>query len=45
MLDKLKHGYYKVKDVVEDISYKVPDGLWFIIKCSVISIVWITLIC
>ena len=45
MLDKLKQGYEKVKDVIEDISYKVPDGLWFIIKCSVITIIWITIIC
>jgi len=45
MLDKLKHGYNKVKDVLEDISYNIPAGLWFIIKCSVITIIWITIIC
>ena len=44
MLDKLKHGYEKIKDVIEDISLSVPDGMWFVIKCSVISIIWITLI-
>jgi len=44
MLDKLKHGYDKIKDVIEDIAFKIPDGMWFVIKCSVISIIWITLI-
>jgi len=45
MLDKIKHGYEKIKDVIEDISYNIPSGLWFVIKCSAISVVWIILIC
>jgi hypothetical protein len=34
----------KIKDKYEDLMYMIPDGMWFVIKCSVISIIWITLI-
>lgn len=34
----------KIKDMYEDLTYKIPDSMIFIIKCSVICIIWITLI-
>ncbi len=34
----------KIKDIYEDMMYSVPDWAKFIIKCSIISIVWIILI-
>ena len=45
MLDKLKHGYDKIKDVIEDIAYNIPNGMWFIIKSSLICLFWIILVC
>ena len=44
MLDTVKHGFKKVSKSLQDILYNVPEGLMFVIKCSVISIIWITLI-
>lgn len=40
MLDTIKHGLNKIKDLMPNI----PEGLMFIIKCSVICIIWITII-
>ena len=40
MLDTIKHGFNKIKDIMPNI----PEGLMFIIKCSVICIIWITII-
>lgn len=35
----------KIKDKYLDLKLMIPDGMWFVIKCSVISIVWIIIIC
>ena len=40
MLDTIKHGLNKIKDLIPNI----PESLMFIIKCSVICIIWIALI-
>jgi len=40
MLDTIKHGLNKIKDLMPNI----PEGLMFVIKCSVICIIWITII-
>lgn len=45
MLDKLKQGYEKVKDVIEDITYNIPSKMLFIIQCSLICLFWIILVC
>ena len=44
MLDTIKHGTKKVSKTIQDIFYNVPDGLMFIIKCSLISMFWILLL-
>jgi hypothetical protein len=37
--------FEKAKDKYEDLMFMIPDGMKFIIKCSIISIIWIILIC
>ena len=44
MLDTIKNGFNKMKDVIEDLSYNIPDWLIFTIKVSVICVAWIFLI-
>ena len=44
MLDTIKHGIKKINKVLQDIFYNVPDGLMFIIKCSLITMFWILLV-
>ena len=34
----------KVKEKVEDIKYSIPDWGLFVIKVSIISIIWIVII-
>tara|TARA_R100000963_G_C4635913_1_gene100038 strand:- start:391 stop:528 length:138 start_codon:yes stop_codon:yes gene_type:complete len=44
MLGTIKNGCNKMKDVIEDLSYNIPDWLIFTIKVSVICVAWIFLI-
>jgi len=44
MLDTIKHGIKKVNKTLADILYDVPNGIMFLVKCSVITIFWITVI-
>ena len=44
MLDTIKNGFNKMKDVIEDLSYNIPNWLIFTIKVSVICVAWIFLI-
>tara|TARA_R100001244_G_scaffold35199_1_gene32316 strand:- start:2566 stop:2724 length:159 start_codon:yes stop_codon:yes gene_type:complete len=42
--NKIKDAIEKIKDIIDDISYNIPDWVIFTIKVSVICVAWIFLI-